>query len=181
MQGWAADRAIWVRLVMMLVLLGYLAMVWESHIIPLPVSLEFPLALIGWLFLPVLFVWARLLRIDTGRGVRWPLKQMFRPWVLTATFGALAAITLFLAIGWDAPSFCQGPVPVNCVKGYQWSIDNGHYFHTTPNGTHAEISRQAYIQELGFDLRSAATFGVYAMCLAWLAAAALRGPIRKRG
>ncbi|HEV2029287.1 MAG TPA: hypothetical protein VGS16_12275 [Candidatus Dormibacteraeota bacterium] len=105
------DQAIWFRIVLMAVLLGYIAIIWVTHFVLLPPFLTGPLALTGWLFLPGLYVWARLRRIDTR--ARPPLREMVRPWALTATFGALAAVALFLAIGWDVPSFCHGPLPVN--------------------------------------------------------------------
>ena len=174
--GWTADGAIWVRLVLVTVLLAYAVIVSVSHFTPLPNFLGSLLALIGWLFLPGLYLSARLRRIDTSRAAQPPVRELFRPWALTAAFGALAAATLFVGVVWDVPSFCHGPVPVNCFRGYQWSIDNGRYYHTTADGTHAEISQVAYVQETGFDLRSTAMFGVFAMCLAWLAAGALRAP-----
>jgi hypothetical protein len=173
-QSWVSDRTVRVRLVIAVVLLGYLVIILLSHFIPLPLFLEGPLVLIGWLFLPGLFVWGRLRRVDISRGAQPPGRELLRPWALTATFGALAAVVLFLAIGWDVPSFCHGPVPVNCVKYYQWSVESGHYYHTIAGGIPAEISQQTYVQEVGFDLRSAAAFGVFALCLAWVAAAVLR-------
>lgn len=173
-QGRNLDQAMWVRLALIPVLIGYIAIIWVSHFTPLPRFLEGPLALTGFLFLIGLLLWARLRRIDTGRSTQPPVKELLRPWTFTAAFGALVAVALFLAIVWDVPSFCQGPVPLNCVKGYAWSIDNGHYYHTTAAGTYAEISRQTYVQELGFDLRSVAVFGVFILCGAWIGAAVLR-------
>lgn len=161
---------------MVVVILGYLAVIVASHFVPLPVILEGPLVLFGWLFLPGLFVWGKIRRVDMSRSAQPPAREMLRPWALTATFGALAAVALFLAMGWDVPSFCHGPVPVNCVKYYQWSVESGHYYHTIASGIPAEISEQTYVQEVGFDLRSAAAFGVFALCLAWVAAAVLRRP-----
>jgi len=185
-RGRILDQATSIRLALMATLFGYLAIIWVSHFIPLPPFLTGPLALAGWLFLPGLFLWARLQRIDTN--ARPSLRELVRPWALTTTFGALAAVTLFLAIGWDVPKFCHGPIPVNCVKGYQWSTDNGHYYHTIFEGTPTEISQQRYVQEVGFDLRSAAVFGVLALSGAWVAAAVFRpvstraiaGSVRKR-
>jgi hypothetical protein len=177
--GRILDPATWIRLVLMATLFGYLAIIWVSHLVPLSPFLTGPLALTGWLFLPGLFLWARLRRIDTRPSAQPPLRELVRPWALTATFGALAAVALFLAIGWDVPSFCHGPVPVNCVKGYQWSTDNGNYYHTIFEGPSAEISQQQYVQEVGFDLRSAAVFGVLALCAAWVAAAVFR-PVSAR-
>ena len=173
-QTWMADRAVRIRLVMVVVILGYLAVIVASHFVPLPVSLEAPLVLVGWLFLAGLLVWVRLRRVDMSRGAQPPAREMLRPWALTATFGALAAVALFLAIGWDVPSVCHGPVPVNCVKYYKWSVESGHYFHAIEGGLPTEISLQTYIQEVGFDLRSAAAFGVFALCLAWVAADVLK-------
>jgi hypothetical protein len=172
--GWILDQAIWIRLAVMASLFGYLVIIWVTHFVPLPPFLTAPLALTGWLFLPGLFLLARLRRIDTRPSAQPPLGELLRPWALTATFGALAAVVLFLAIGWDVPSFCHGPVPVNCVKGYQWSTDNGHYYHSIEEGPQVEISQQTYVQEVGFDLRSAAVFGVLALCGAWVAAAVFR-------
>jgi hypothetical protein len=62
------------------------------------------------------------------------------------------------------------------LKGYQWSIQNGHFYHVTPDGLSEQISRATYIQEVGVHLRSAAAFGLYSLCLAWLAASALKRP-----
>jgi hypothetical protein len=169
-----ADRTVWVRLVMAVVLLGYLVIILLSHLIPLPPFLEIPLPMIGWLFLPGLYVWARLRRVDMSRAAQPPARELLRPWALTAMFGVLAAVVLFLAVGWDVPGFCPGPVPVNCFQGYQWSMESGHYYHTVPRGAPTEISRERYVKEVGFDLRSAAAFGVFALCLAWVAAAGLR-------
>jgi hypothetical protein len=162
------------RLAIIVVILGYLAIIVASHSVPLPVSLEGPLVIVGWSFLPGIYVWGRLRRVDMRPVAQPPAREMLRPWTLTIAFGALAAVALFLALGWDVPSFCHGPVPVNCVKGYQWSTDNGHYHHTNADGIYAEISQQTYVQEVGFDLRSAGTFGILAMCLAWVGAAVLR-------
>jgi hypothetical protein len=169
-----ADRAIWLRLVFMVVILGYVAVIAASHFVPLPVFLEAPLVITGWLSLVGLIGWATIRRIDSRPEAQPPMREMLRPWVLTATFGALAAIALFLAIAWDVPSFCHGPVPLNCVKGYAWSADNGRYYHTDAAGIYSEISQQRYVQEVGFDLRSAAVFGVLALCGGWISAAVLR-------
>jgi hypothetical protein len=174
------DRAIWVRLVIAVVLLVYAVIISLSHFIALPLFLGGVMALIGWLFLPGLYLWARLRRIDMSRAAQPSVNDLLRPLALTVAFGACAAVTLVLAIGWDVPNFCHGPVPVNCFRGYQWSTDTGRYYHTTADGTRAEISQQTYVQEVGFDMRSAASFGVYAMCLAWLAAGVLRAPSQPR-
>jgi hypothetical protein len=99
---------------------------------------------------------------------------MVRPWALTATFGALAAIALFLGVSWDVPSFCHGPVPLDCVKYYQWSTDNGRYYHSIEEGPQVQISRQTYIHEVGFDLCSAAVFRVLALCGAWIGTSLFR-------
>ena len=175
-QPWMSDRAIWIRLVMAVVLVGYLAIITVTHFVALPLQLEVPLVLTGWLFLPGLYVWSRLLRLDMSRRAQPRVKELLRPWALTAGFGALAGVVLFLAIGWDAPSFCHGPVPVNCVQGYHWSVENGHYYHTIFEGPPVEISQNRYLQETGFFLRSAAAFGVFALCLGWVAAGGLRAP-----
>jgi hypothetical protein len=166
------DQATWIRLAVLATLFGYLAIIWVSHFVPMPPVLTGPLALTGWLFLPGLYLLARLRRIDTRS--RPPLREMVRPWALTAIFSALAAVALFLAIGWDVPNFCHGPVPVNCVKYYQWSTDNGRYYHSIEAGPQVEISQQMHIEEVGFDLRSAAAFGVLALGGAWVAAALFR-------
>jgi hypothetical protein len=160
--------------VIVVVMIGYDAVIWVSHFVPLPTFFQPPLVLVGWLFLPGLYVWGRLRRVDMSRRAQPPLRDLLRPWALTAAFGALAAAALFLAIVWDVPNACRGPIPVNCFQGYQWSADDGLYHHTTPNGARAEISQQTYVQEVGFDLRSAAAFGVFALCLAWVGAAVLR-------
>jgi hypothetical protein len=173
-QSWVSDRAVRIRLVILVVILGYVAVILASHFVPLPVILEGPLVLVGWLFLPGLFVWGKIRRVDMSRSAQPPAREMLRPWALTATFGALAGVALVLAIGWDVPRFCHGPVPVNCVKYYHWSVESDHYFHTIDGGLPTEISLQTYVQEVGFDLRSAAAFGVFALCLAWVGAAVLR-------
>jgi hypothetical protein len=82
------------------------------------------LVLVGWLFLPGLFVWAKVRRLDMSRAAQPPVRELFRPWALTAAFGALAAVVLFLAIVWDVPGFCHGPVPVNCEQATtgQWKV-----------------------------------------------------------
>jgi hypothetical protein len=170
-----ADRAVWVRLVILLVLLGYLPIIVASTLIPLPLYLEGPLVLVGWSFLPILFIWARLRRV-TRTSAHPPAMDMLRPLALTITFGTIATVALFLAIAWEVPSRCH--VTINCVKGYEWHMQNGKYYHVI-DGVSAEISRAAYTQETGIDLRSAAAFGLYAMCLAWLGAVVLRtSPIR---
>jgi hypothetical protein len=159
---------------MVVVLVGYLAIIMVTHFVALPLELEVPLASTGWLFLPGLYVWSRLLRLDTSRGAQPRVKELLRPWALTAGFGVLAGVVLFLAIGWDAPTFCRGPVPVNCLQGYHWSVDSGRYYHTIFEGPPVEISQYQYRQEAGFFLRSAASFGIFALCLAWVAAGGLR-------
>jgi hypothetical protein len=170
--GWIVDRAVPVRFVIAVVLLGYVVIIWMSHFFVLPLFLGGLMALLGWLFLPGLYLLARLRRIDMRRAAQPTVKALLRPWFFTAAFAALAAVALYVAIGWDVPSFCQGPL--TCTKGYYWSMSDGHYYHTIFEGPQAEISQQEYVQEVGIDLRSAATFGVYAMCLAWVAAGALR-------
>jgi hypothetical protein len=171
-QGPGIDQTTWIRIAVMATLFAYVAIIWLTHFLLLLPILTVPLALTGWLFLPLLYVWARLRRIDTRS--RPPNREMLRPWALTAAGGALAAVALFLAIGWDVPSVCHGPIPVNCFQEYQWSTDNGRYYHTILEGPRLEISRQMYIDEVGFDLRSAAAFGVLALCLAWFAATVFR-------
>src|SRR6266568_948739 len=64
--GRVLDQATWIRLALMATLVGYLAIIWVSHFVPLPPFVTGPLALAGWLFLPGLFLWARLQRIDTN-------------------------------------------------------------------------------------------------------------------
>lgn len=167
-----SDRTVRLRLVIVVALLGYLAIIVASHFVALPLVLEGPLVLIGWLFLPGIYVWSRLRRVDMSRAAQPPARDILRPWGLTVTFGALASVVLFLAVGWDVPGFCHGPL--NCVKGYQWSVENGHYYHTISGGISTEISQPTYIHEVGIDLRSAAAFGVGALCLAWVAADLLR-------
>ncbi|HEY0830544.1 MAG TPA: hypothetical protein VGE99_05325 [Candidatus Dormibacteraeota bacterium] len=178
MQSWRNDRALGARLVIAIVLVGYLVAIWLSHLILLPHFLQAPLVLTGWLFLPGLFVVMKVRRLDMSRSAQPPVKELFRPWAMTAGFGVIAAATLVLAIVWDVPTFCHGPVPVNCMKGYQWSVDAGHYYHSFQEGTRTEISQQRYFQEVDFDLRSAAAFGVCALCLAWIGAAGLRASPR---
>ena len=168
----------WVRFAIATVLVGYAVIIWMSHFVIPPLFLGGLMAIVGWLFLPLLYVSARLLRIDMRRPAQPSVKELLRPWAMTASFGALAAVALFLALFWAIPSFCHGPL--TCTKGYQWSTNAGHYYHTPPEGTVAEISRQTYIDEVGVDLRSGATFGVYAMCPAWLAAGVLRAPSQPR-
>jgi hypothetical protein len=176
--GRILDQATWIRLAVMAALLGYLAIIWLCHFLLLQPSLTVPLALTGWLFLPGMYLWARLRRIDTRS--RPPLREMLRPLALTATFGAFAAVTLVVAVGWDVPSVCHGPVPLNCFQGYSWSSGNGRYYHSIEEGPQVEIGRQTYIEEVGFDLRSAAAFGVLMLCAAWIAAAVFR-PRSTRG
>src|SRR5258708_20641313 len=126
-QGRMVDRAIWIRLVIAAVLMGYLAIIFVSHFAAFPLFLGGLMALTGWLFLPGLYLLARLRRIDMSRAAQPPVKELLRPWALTVAFGAFAAATLFLAIGWDVPNVCYGPVPRNCFKGFQWSTRNGQY------------------------------------------------------
>jgi hypothetical protein len=47
-QSWMSDRAIWIRLVMAVVLVGYLAIITVTHFVALPLQLEVPLVLTGW-------------------------------------------------------------------------------------------------------------------------------------
>src|SRR5216683_1274860 len=103
------DETIWIRLAIAAVLLGYAVIMWMSHLVPPPLFLGGLLALIGWLFLPGLYLLARLRRIDMSRAAQPPVKELLRPWALTAAFGAFAAATLFLAIGWDVPNVCDVP------------------------------------------------------------------------
>jgi hypothetical protein len=168
--GRQIDQAIWIRLAVAMVLLAYIAFMLGSRLIPLPAFLTFPLALTGWLFLPGLYVLARVRRIDTRPSAQRRVKDLLRPWALTAAFGAFAAAALFLSVGWDVPGVCHGPVPLNCFQEYQWSTNDGHYYQTILEGPRAEISRQTYISEVGFDLRSAADFGVLSLCAAWIVA-----------
>jgi hypothetical protein len=168
--GHQMNQAIWIRLALALVLLAYIAFMLGSRLIPLPAFFTFPLALTGWLFPLGLFLLAKVRRIDTRPSAQPPIRDLLRPWALTAAFGAFAAAALFLSVGWDVPGVCHGPVPLNCFQEYQWSTDDGHYYQTILEGPRAEISRQTYISEVGFDLRSAADFGVLALCAAWTVA-----------
>jgi hypothetical protein len=61
----------------MATLVGYIAAISVTHFIPLSSFLTVPFALTGWLFLPGLYVWARLRRINTR--ARPPVREMFRP------------------------------------------------------------------------------------------------------
>jgi hypothetical protein len=166
-----ADRAVRLRLVIVLVLAGYLAVIVTSHFILMPLFLEGPLALVGWLFLAGLIVWSRLRRVDTRPSSLPPLRDMLRPWALTVAFGVIAAVVLYLATAWDVPARCH--VTLNCVKGYEWRTENGKYYHVI-EGVSTEISQKAYAQEVDLDLRSAAAFGVYTLCLAWVGTTVLR-------
>ena len=69
------DRAMGVRLVMAVVLLTYLVTIWFSHFALLPQFLEVPLVLVGWLFLPGLFVWAKVRRLDMSRAAQPPVRE----------------------------------------------------------------------------------------------------------
>jgi purine-cytosine permease-like protein len=109
MQGRIVDRAIWIRLAIAAALLGYIAIIFVSHFAPFPLFLGGLMAFLGWLLLPGLYLLARLRRIDMSRAAQPRVKDLLRPWVMTAGFGALAAVALFLALGWDVPGFCHGP------------------------------------------------------------------------
>jgi hypothetical protein len=165
------DRTVQLRVLLLAALLGYLAVIVASVFALLPSFLEVPLVLVGWSFLLGLFIWSRLRRVDMRRGATPPLKEILRPWGLTVVFALFAGLVLFLAIAWDVPNHCQ--LTISCVKGYEWHSVDGKYFHSV-SGITSEISQAAYIHEVSADLRSAAAFGVFSMCLAWVAAAVLR-------
>ena len=149
----------------MAILLGYVVFIVMSHSVVLPPILDVPLVLVGWLSVLALFVWTRF----TGEHRPQELIDLLRPFPFTIAFAIVAASALFLALGWDVPSLCHGD-PINCVKGYDWSTDNARYFHTTADGIHGQISANIYLQEVGQHLRSAATFGVFALCGAFVVA-----------
>ena len=158
---------------MIVVLLGYIAIIVATAAYPLPLYMEAPLVFVGWLFLPGLYVWSKILRIDTRASPHRPTRDWLRPWALTVAFGAIAIVAVYLAAAWDVPSRC--PVSLDCVKGYEWRTENGKYYHVI-EGVTTEISQKDYAQEIGIDLRSAAAFGVYALCLAFVATAVLMPP-----
>jgi hypothetical protein len=168
-----SDPVVRYRLGLTAELTAYVAAIILTGFVPLSPVLDVPLVLVGWISFGGLILWAGL-----GRR-RYPTRDMLdtllRPWPLTLTFAVLVVIASYFAIGWHVPAVCNG-IPLSCLKGYQWSIQNGHFYHVTPDGLSEQISRATYIQEVGVHLRSAAAFGLYSLCLAWLAASALKRP-----
>ena len=165
------NPAVRLRIALTAALVCYLAAIVVTGFVPLSPALDVPLALGGWLVLAGLVVWADLRRRRYSSRV--VLRAIIWPAPLAAAFGVLLVIVSYFALAWHVPAACTAG-PLNCFKGYDWSIQDRNFFHVTPDGSSAQISRDTYIAEVGTNLRSAAAFGVYSLVLAWVASGALR-------
>lgn len=161
--------AIRVRLLILGILAAYVALMILSTAVLLPIDLELPLVMLGWIAFVGVLAWnARRLR-----GWRLNAAGMLRPFVLTGVFACLVAAATYLALGWNVPSMCQG-LAVGCMKGYTWRVEDGQYFRVSRENQQNQISQNVYLLEVGNRLRSASIFGVYSLCLAWILASGTR-------
>ena len=133
-------------------LLCYVAAIVITGFVPLSPSLEIPLALGGWLCFAGLLVWGKTRRRryssrDLLRAIIWPVP-------LAIVFGVLVVLVSYFALAWHVPAACRAG-SMNCFKGYEWSVQQGSYFHVTPDGSSAQFSQSVYVAEVGTYLRSA--------------------------
>ncbi|GAC1506476.1 MAG: hypothetical protein NVS1B6_14360 [Steroidobacteraceae bacterium] len=135
-------------------------------------GLEAPLAFGGWLVLASLIVAAG---VPTRRWKASLPKGVLRPLPLTLAFLAVALTALALAVTSNTPVDCP-PTARSCIKIDEWKQSEGHYYRLYPYDVQGnsdrsqpwvEISRATYLAEVGARLRSAAAFGIGALCLAW--------------
>jgi len=173
---WSGDPQIVYRLVLTVVLACYVAGIIATGLVPLSPALDVPFGIGGWLLFAALVVWSLL--------QRWQLRSdaiiasLLRPAPLAGIFAILVLIASYFALAWQLPPACHG-ISLNCFKGYEWSSQNGRFYHVTSAGVAAQISRATYVAEVGVHLRSAAAFGVYSLCFAWAAATTLGTSARR--
>lgn len=163
------DPVIRTRLLILGILAVYVAMMVVSIAVLLPMELEIPLVMVGWMALLGVFAY----NVRHLREWRFSGAAFFQPLVLTGVFAGLVAAATYLAFGWDVPSACQGQ-PVGCMRGYTWQVEDGRYFRVTPENQRNQIPESVYVREVGSRLRSASIFAVYSLCFAWTLAAGIQ-------
>lgn len=159
-------------------LLAYVAGMVVTGLVPLSPGLTVPFGLAGWLCLAGLVVWGMVRRRRPGASEI--LSTFLRPLPLALLFAALVVAGTYLALGWRVPANCSVG-PLNCFKGYDWTIQGDRYYHAPPEGVSEPISRDVYIAEVGTYLRSAAAFGMYSLCLAWGASGVVAAAAKPTG
>lgn len=158
-------------------LVVYLVATVITGYVPLSPGFDVAFALAGWLVFAGLIIWSGIRRreYDTDEFVA----SLIRPVPLTIAFVFLLVVTSYFILAWQVPAQCNA-LSLSCLKGYEWHIQDGRFYHVIPDGSSVQISRAGYIQEVGVHLRSAAAFGVYSLCFAWAAAIALRRPAGRK-
>jgi len=160
------------RLILTVVIANYVAGIIATGLVPLSPALDVPFGIGGWLLFATVVVWGLFQRRKVGTDAI--VASLLRPAPLAGIFAVLVLIASYFALAWQLPPACHG-ISLNCFKGYEWSSQDGRFYHVTAAGVGAQISRATYITQVGVHLRSAAAFGVYSLCFAWAAATTL-GP-----
>jgi hypothetical protein len=153
------------------VLACYLGSIIVTGFLPLSPALDVPLGVTGWLLFAAPMVWGLIRRRTYRRDDL--IADLLRPGPLAGVFAVLVLISSYFALAWQLPPACHG-ISLSCYKGYEWSTQDGQYYHVTVEGLRAQISIASYVSEVGVHLRSAAAFGVYSLCFAWAAAMTLK-------
>ena len=165
------DPIVRFRVFLTALLVVYLVATVATGYLQLSPEFDVPFALAGWLVFAGVIIWAAIRRrkYDTDHFVA----SLIRPVPLTIAFVFLLVVTSYFMLAWQVPAQCNA-LSLSCLKGYEWHIQDGRFYHVIPDGSSVQISRAGYVQEVGVHLRSAAAFGVYSLCFAWAAAIALR-------
>ena len=167
------NSAVSVRVLLCVLALLYLGFALASHVAPFDPRLEPVLA-----FGPFLLVLALTAMKPGGlfrRGTWGSWRDLLRPWPLAAVFAIAISSALASALSGNLSLDCPSAAS-SCVKIDQWLVDNGRYYRHHPFDTSGrddpaqpwvEVSRQAYVDEVGTRLRQAALAGIIALFLAW--------------
>ena len=159
------------RLGLTIVLGCYLVSIVLTGFVPLSPALDVPFALTGWVLFafPMVFGLLRRREYRTNEFA----SRLLHPAPLAGLFALVVLISSYFALAWHLPQACHG-ISANCFKGYDWSAQGDQFYHVPVDGVRAPISVATYIAEVGVHLRSAAAFGIFSLCFAWAAAAALQ-------
>jgi hypothetical protein len=113
----------------------YLGSIIVTGFVPLSPALDVPLGVTGWLLFAAPMLWGLIRR----RKYRTEdlIADLLRPAPLTAVFAVLVLISSYFALAWQMPPACHG-ISLSCYKGYEWSTQDGQYYHVTVEGLRAQ-------------------------------------------
>jgi hypothetical protein len=185
-----------VRMVLGLLMLGYLLVMIESHSVPLSGALRFPMiatAVVAAVGVGLLSALLSKLRGDDDDDDDYTDWGMGWRWIAHLAFASAAGFACYFAFTGNAPSACPRDAQfrqdngASCLKLDNWRTSGDHYYvqypydssgSDDPGAPWVEISRSQYVAEHGTTLRSEVGFGVFLLSVAWLLSAGL-GPIRR--